>query len=324
MLKVKNISFAYDEIPVLEAVSFQMKLGEHIAVMGESGCGKSTLLKIIYGLLPLEQGSVHWKGNRVKGPLHHLIPGEPQMKYLAQDFDLMPFTTVKENITQFLSVFYPEETERRARDLLDLTEMEKFADVKVKHLSGGQQQRVVLARVLAQKPELLLLDEPFSNIDNFRKNSIRRNLFEYLKNEGIGCLTATHDFNDVLPFADRVLVLKDNQVLADEPILELYKNPRNIYTASLFGEANVIPINILKSYADTTRRIIVYAHELKVSENSGLEVIVQTSYPMGSHFLIKSLAGNEVVYFNSEKPFALGKQVYLNIAIETINQRMVH
>ena len=322
MLKVKNISFAYDEIPVLEAVSFQMKLGEHIAVMGESGCGKSTLLKIIYGLLPLEQGSVHWKGNRVKGPLHHLIPGEPQMKYLAQDFDLMPFTTVKENITQFLSVFYPEETERRARDLLDLTEMEKFADVKVKHLSGGQQQRVALARVLAQK--LLLLDEPFSNIDNVRKNSIRRNLFEYLKNEGIGCLTATHDFNDVLPFADRVLVLKDNLVLADEPILELYKNPRNIYTASLFGEANVIPINILKSYADTTRRIIVYAHELKVSENSGLEVIVQTSYPMGSHFLIKSLAGNEVVYFNSEKPFALGKQVYLNIAIETINQRMVH
>lgn len=324
MLRVENISFAYDEIPVLREIDFQVQPGEHVALMGESGCGKSTLLKIIYGLLPLESGSIYWNGSQVMGPLHSLIPGAPNMKYLAQDFDLMPFTTVKENISQFLSVFYPEELSGRTEDLLALTEMENFADVKVKNLSGGQQQRVALARVLAQKPELLLLDEPFSHIDNFRKNSLRRNLFDYLKNEGITWLTATHDYHDVLPFADRILVLKDNQVLADSPIQKLYNRPGNIYIASLFGEANLVPINVLKSYADTTRRIIVYAHEFKVSEESGLEVLVQNTYPMGSHYLIKSLAGNEVIYFNSEKAYALGKKVYLNIPLQIINQRMIH
>ena len=324
MLEVKKISFSYDEQPVLDTLSFKIKPGEHVAVMGESGCGKSTLLKILYGLLPLGSGKIKWKGNEAKGPLHNLIPGEPYMKYLAQDFELMAFTTVKENIAQYLSVFYPDELKKRTKELLEMTEMTPYADVKVKNLSGGQQQRVALARVLAQKPELLLLDEPFSHIDNFRKNSIRRNLFEYLKNEGITWLTATHDYHDVLPFADRVIVLKDQEILADEPMLSLYRNPKQIYIASLFGEANVIPINILKSYADTTRRIIVYSHELRVSDTSGLEVIVQTSYHMGSHYLVKSLAGKEVIYFNSERPFDLGKKVYLNIAIETINQRMVH
>lgn len=324
MLEVKDVSFAYDELPVLNEIDFQIRPGEHVAIMGESGCGKSTLLKIIYGLLPLESGAIFWNGDQVMGPLHTLVPGAPFMKYLAQDFDLMSFTTVRENISQYLSVFYPEELEKRTKELLAMTEMEKFADVKVKNLSGGQQQRVALARVLAQKPEILLLDEPFSHIDNFRKNGLRRNLFDYLKNEGITWLTATHDYNDVLPFADRILVLKDNQVIADEPILELYDNPKQFYIASLFGEANLIPINVIKSYADTTRRIIVYAHEFRVSEESGLEVLVQNSYPMGSHFLVKSLADNEVVYFHSDKPYALGKKIYLNISLETINRRMVH
>ena len=324
MLEVKNISFTYDEAVVLNSIDFEVKSGEHLAVMGESGCGKSTLLKLIYGLLPLGKGSIYWNGNEVKGPLFNLVPGEPTMKYLAQDFDLMAFTTVKENISQFLSVFYPEELEKRCAELLELTDMEAYADVKVKNLSGGQQQRVALARVLAQKPQLLLLDEPFSHIDNFRKNSLRRNLFEYLKNEGITWLTATHDYHDVLPFADRVIVLRDSQLLADEHVLTLYNNPQQKYIASLFGEANIIPINIIKSYADTTRKIVVYAHEFKVSESSGLEVVVQTSYPMGSHYLIKSLAGNEVVYFNHLRELPLGKKVYLNIAIDIINQRMVH
>jgi ABC-type Fe3+/spermidine/putrescine transport system ATPase subunit len=324
MLQVKNISFSYDEAFVLDSIDFEIRPGEHVAVMGESGCGKSTLLKIIYGLLPLETGKIFWKGNEAKGPLYNLVPGEPFMKYLSQDFDLMPFTTVRENIAQYLSVFYPEELEKRIKELLDMTEMNAFVDVKVKHLSEGQQQRVALCRVLAQKPELLLLDEPFSHIDNFRKNSLRRNLFDYLKNEGITWLTATHDHHDVLPFADRVIVLKNKMLIADEPILSLYKNPRELYIASLFGEANLIPINVLKSYADTTRRIIVYAHEFGISETSGLPAVVQTSYFMGSHYLIKSLAGNNVIYFQSTRPFELGKNVFLNIAIETINQRMMH
>ncbi len=322
MLQVNHVSFAYEKVPVLEDIHFQVGKGEHVAIMGESGCGKSTLLKVIYGLLHLKVGEVRWGSNQIKGPLYNLVPGESYMKYLTQDFDLMPFTSVEENISEFLSVFYPDELKGRTKELLAMVEMTAFRKTMVKNLSGGQQQRVALARVLAQKPEVLLLDEPFSHIDNFQKNSLRRNLFDYLKAEQITCLTATHDYNDVLPFADRIIVLKDHQILAKAPTLELYRNPQHLYIASLFGEANVIPINVIKSYADTTRRIIVYAHEFKVSKTSGLPVVVAHSYPMGSHYLIKGRFEKQYIYFHSDMPFEKEAEVFLNISIETINQRL--
>ncbi|MGS0525921.1 ATP-binding cassette domain-containing protein [Zobellia nedashkovskayae] len=100
------MSFNYEDgVSILENINLKVAKGEHVSIIGESGCGKSTLLKIIYGLLHIEVGEVYWNENQVLGPLHNLVPGEPYMKYLSQDFDLMPFTTVEENISQFLSVF---------------------------------------------------------------------------------------------------------------------------------------------------------------------------------------------------------------------------
>ncbi len=323
MLRIEQISYAYDNHPVLENISFEIQKGEHVALMGESGCGKSTLLKLIYGIIPVKQGKIFWDNKEVKGPLYNLIPGEPFMKYLSQEFDLMPFTTVKENIAEFLSVFYPEERESRTQELLKMIELEDFANSQVRYLSIGQQQRVALARVLAQKPQLLLLDEPFSHIDNFRKNSLRRNLFLYLEAEGITCITATHDYHDVLPFAERAIVIRNSEIHVDQPILELYKHPRNLYVASLFGEANLLPIEVIKSYANTKRRIIVYAHEFRVSFSSGLPVTVVRSYPMGSYFLVEGLLEEgHPVYFNSKETLKKGLKAFLNISLETINQRL--
>ncbi|MBC2838094.1 ABC transporter ATP-binding protein [Robiginitalea sp. SC105] len=323
MLTVSSLSFGYESETVLEDISFRLDPGELIAVMGESGCGKSTLLKLIYGELPFEQGSIQWKDHPIKGPAYQLLPGAPFMKYLAQDFDLMPFISVEENIAKFLSVHYPEETARRTEELLDSMELAPYRSKQVRFLSGGQQQRVALARVLAQKPELLLLDEPFGHIDHFRRNKLRRNLFEYLKREGISCLCATHDYNDVLPFADRVMVLREKGILDLRPTQEIYEQPARLYTAYLLGEANLIPIDVLKSYAQTTRKIIVYAHELRVSHKSGLEVDVQLSYYMGSYYRVYGkMEGEKGVYFNSEKPLAAGEKVFLNVSLETINKRL--
>ncbi|MEX0291487.1 MAG: ABC transporter ATP-binding protein [Flavobacteriaceae bacterium] len=322
MLQVDHVSFGYDEDLVLEDINLKVKKGEHVSIIGESGCGKSTLLKIIYGLLHVTTGEVYWDENQVMGPLYNLVPGEPYMKYLSQDFDLMPFTSVWENISQYLSAFEPQELKRRTQELLEMIELTDFADTKVRNLSGGQQQRVALARVLAQEPQVLLLDEPFSHIDNFSKNSLRRNVFAYLKHKGITCLTATHDHNDVLPFADRIIVLKDKHIIANEEAQKLYEQPKELYIASLFGEANKIPVNIVKSYADTKRRIIVYAHEFKVSENSGLEVTVKKSYLMGSFFLVEGIADNEKVFFNSEKMLEPDTVVFLNVSLETLNKRL--
>ena len=322
MLQVNKLSFAYDVSNVLQGLSFAVDKGEHVAVMGESGCGKSTLLKLIYGLLSPGEGNILWGKEEVKGPLYKLVPGESYMKYLSQEFDLMPFTTVSENISEHLSVFYPEEMKARTEELLEMIEMSSDAKTKVKNLSGGQQQRVALARVLAQKPDVLLLDEPFSHIDNFRKSSLRRNLFQYLKDEKITCLTATHDHLDVLPFADRILVLKDKELLIEGLTKNVYESPPNFYVASLFGEANILPITLLKSYADTKRNIIVYAHEFKVANSSGLKTKVKKSFPMGGYYLVEGESEDGKVFFHSEKELKIDSKVYLNVSIETINKRL--
>ena len=323
MLSVQNLSFAYDQEPVLEDISFEVGEGEYLAVMGESGCGKSTLLKLLYGELPFEKGRIQWKSKAIKGPAYQLVAGGPFVKYLAQDFDLMPYTTVAENISKFLSPTEPEEMVSRTEELMETMELLEYRDKKVKFLSGGQQQRVALARVLALRPELLLLDEPFSHIDHFRRNKLRRNLFGFLKKHGVSCICASHDHHDVLPFADRIMVLKDRDILDIRPTRELFEKPRNLYTAELLSEANLIPVEVLKSYASTTRHIIVYPHELRISKRSGMQVEVRHSYYLGNHYRIYGLleSGKGVV-FDAESSMKPGERVYLNVSLETINKRM--
>jgi len=323
MLKVQVDSFGYQDQTILKDISFEVAKGEHLALMGESGSGKSTLLKIIYGLLHVENGSIFWGDIEALGPNFNLVPGEPYMKYLAQDFDLMPFISVEENIGQFLSVFERETHEERINELLELIEMKPFAKTKVKYLSGGQQQRVALARVLAQEPEILLLDEPFGHIDNFKRNSLRRNLFPYLKQKGITVLTASHDPNDVLPYAERTLILENGKIIANQKTKELYDTPPNYYTASLFGEVNQVPIKLLKSYSEIDKSVLIYPHEFHVSDNSGLKVEVKACYFKGSHYLNEGKAEDgTTIFFNSREKHKKGTSLFLNVSLKTINMRL--
>ena len=290
MLQVKNIAFAYQEKLVLNGISFSLKEGLNLAIIGESGCGKSTLLKLIYGLYDLEVGQISWNDVKVSGPKFNLIPGMNFMKYLAQDFDLMPFITAGENVGKFLSNFYPEQKKERIAELLTIVEMSEFVDVKTSFLSGGQMQRIAIARVLALEPKILLLDEPFSHIDNFRKNSLRRKLFAYLKEKKITCLVATHDSTDVLSYADKVLVLKNGKVLKNSSPDKIYNTPTDKYIASLFGDVNEIIID--------GKTILAYSHQLKVVSESDLKVKVTASYFKGSHYLIEAQYEEGIIYFD--------------------------
>lgn len=238
MLKVNNLSFKYSKKSVLKHIEFCVKAGEHLAIIGESGSGKSTLLKLLYGEYDLNEGEIFWKNTPILGPKFNLVVGYDFMKYVAQEFDLMPFITVEENIGKYLSNFFPEEKVARITELLDVVELSEFAKTKVKNLSGGQKQRVALARALAKQPEILLLDEPFSHIDNFQKRSLRRNVFNYLKEKNITCIVATHDSDDVLGYADRMIVLHNSEILANNTPKELYKHPTSNLVASFFGEFN--------------------------------------------------------------------------------------
>jgi ABC-type sulfate/molybdate transport systems ATPase subunit len=303
MLSVQNLSFSYLENKTLNDISFSLEKGKVLSIIGESGCGKSTLLKLIYGLYDLDEGSVFWGENEILGPKFNLIPGMEFIKYLAQDFDLMPFITVAENVGKYLSNFYPEEKKARIKELLEIVEMSDYANVKAKFLSGGQMQRVAIARVLALEPEMLLLDEPFSHIDNFRKNTLRRKLFAYLKEKNITTLVATHDSMDVLSFADEVIVMKNGQIVESGQPNYIYNNPKDFYVASLFGDVNQIQID--------GKIMLLFPHQLKVVDSSDLKVTVKNNFFKGSHYLVESEFDNQIVFFENEKEIPLGSIVFL-------------
>ncbi len=313
MLAVKNISFGYTDKTIIHNLSFTIKKGQNIAVIGESGCGKSTLLKLIYGLYDLNEGEITYNGEQVQGPKFHLIPGMPYMKYLAQDFDLMPFVTAAENVGSYLSNFYPEEKQQRIAELLEIVEMGAFANVKAQYLSGGQQQRIALAKVLALEPEVLLLDEPFSHIDNFRKNALRRNLFAYLKQKGITCIVATHDSTDALSFSDETIVIKDGRILDKAPSKTIYYNPVDKYTASLFGEVNEIKLELLTLTKNADETVLIYPHQLIVAEDGPLKVTVKQCYFKGSRYLIKSALNRQVIFFEHHKEIPGNTEVSLGV-----------
>ena len=303
MLEVLNINFSYLKEITISNCNFTLQKGKTLAVIGESGCGKSTLLKLVYGLYDLDSGEINWNGISVLGPKFNLIPGMDTMKYLAQDFDLMPFISVAENVGKYLSNIYPETKNARINELLEIVEMQEFASVKAKYLSGGQMQRIAIARVLALEPELLLLDEPFSHIDNFRKNSLRRKLFAYLKQKEITCIVATHDSTDVLSFADEVLVMKAGNVVEEGTPDSIYKCPKNLYVASLFGDVNEIKID--------GKVQLLYPHQLIVVAHSSLKVKVCNSFFRGNTYLIEARHAKGNLFFESDLDYPIDTILFL-------------
>lgn len=300
MLQVKNISFRYKKTAVLKNISFTVGAGEHFSIIGESGSGKSTLLKLLYGTYDLNSGQIFWKDEEILGPKHNLIIGPEYMKYVAQEFDLMPFITVGENIGAFLSNFYPEEKQTRINELLNVVELTAYKNTLVKELSGGQKQRVALARAIAKKPEVLLLDEPFSHIDNFKKQSLRRSLFKYLKEKKITCIVATHDKDDVLSFSNNMMVLHDAKIMASGTPQDLYNNPMHKLVASFFGEFNNIDGEM------------VYANQLKMVKKSNFKAIVKQAYFKGNHYLIEADLAGRRIFFEHDKKLVKDMKIFLS------------
>ena len=312
MLSIQNLSFAYTNDAVIQNISFNVNQGENIAILGESGCGKSTLLKLIYGLLDADQGEIFFESLPVFGPKKNLIAGHFDMRYLAQDFDLMPFTTVAENVGQFISNVHPDKKRNRIAELLETVEMVQFSDTKARFLSGGQMQRVAIAKVLAREPKMLLLDEPFSHIDNFRKNALRRNLFAYLKNQNITCLVATHDSTDALSFSDKTIIIQNGQIAQLDDSKSIYYNPKNKYVGSLFGEISEIPKHIFIESASDDEILLCYPHQLQIAAGGKLKVNVRKSYFKGSFYLIKAVFGKQIVFFENQTELGFNQQVYLS------------
>ena len=283
MLRVQSISYSYSDKQVLSEVSFSVTKGQCVALIGESGSGKSTLLKAVYGILDVSKGKIFWKADQVLGPAHHLVPGMPYMKYLAQDFDLMPYVSVAENVGNFLSNFYLNKKSERINELLQLVGMEEFAEVQARYLSGGQMQRVALARVLALEPELLLLDEPFSHIDFHQKNELAQHVFDYCKQKNITVIYTSHTPEEILMFSDLVIVLKEGKLMENDTPQNIYELPATEYIARLTGEVNLIPVRYFGVQNDEV--LLIRPHQLILSEE-GILGKVKKSYYKGFAYLI--------------------------------------
>lgn len=300
LLEIKNLYFSHSpEKPLFRNFNLRLEAGKVIALAGESGCGKSTLLNLIYGLLDREQGEIIFDGTLTHGPIKNIVPGEEDMKLVAQNYDLMPYATVAENVGKFITNIYLEEKKTKVQELLKVVGLEEFAETLPKYLSGGQQQRVALARALSVLPKLLLLDEPFSNIDFSRKIELRARLFNYVKEKNISLVISTHEIQDVMPWLDQIIVLQDGRLLQNDTAVETYNNPYNEYVAALFGEVNVFSEEEKKAL--NLRKNLWYAHEIKIAAE-GLEAQVLESRFAGNHFWNKvSLAEKELIIYTPEE-----------------------
>ena len=282
LLELNSLFFSYSpEKPLFKNLNLKIDEGKIIALAGESGCGKSTLLSLIYGLLDWQQGEIIFNGKEIFGPKKNIVPGEEEMKLVAQNYDLMPYATVADNVGKFISNINLQEKKQKVDELLQVVGMEEFADVKPKYLSGGQQQRVAIARALSVMPKLLLLDEPFSNIDFSRKIELRERLFNYVKEKNISLLISTHEIQEVMPWLDQIIVLQEGRLIQNDNPEETYRFPYNEYVAKLFGEVNVLS-NEQKNALDLNKNFW-YPNEIQLSENGKPAKVLESRFA-GSHY----------------------------------------
>jgi ABC-type Fe3+/spermidine/putrescine transport system ATPase subunit len=240
-LKVANLSKKYPNQTesAIYNISFECNEGEFIAIVGENGSGKSTLLKLINGLIEPDEGSIYLEGQKVKGPSETLVPGHPDIRLLFQEFNLFPKHTVKENIIYQLRYFSKEAQEERFQELISVCRLEGLEHKLPAELSGGQQQRVALARAIADTPKLLLMDEPFSNLDVLLKDQIKAQVIDHLRKTGQTMLFITHDLKDALSLADRIMVMRSGQIIQLDIPEKIYEKPVDEYSAYLFGKVNI-------------------------------------------------------------------------------------
>lgn len=300
LLEINQLYFSHSpEKNLFKNFNLKVDEGKIIALAGESGCGKSTLLNLIYGLLEWEKGEILFERKSILGPKKNLVPGEDEMKLVAQNYDLMPYSTVAENVGKFISNINLEEKKERVNELLQVVGLEDYADILPKYLSGGQQQRVSIARALSEMPKLLLLDEPFSNLDFSRKIELRERLFNYVQEKNISLIISTHEIQEVMPWLDQIIVLQEGRLIQNDNPQETYKNPYNQYVASLFGEVNVFSEEEQNTF--NLAKKFYYPNEILISENGEKAEVLESRFA-GSYYWNKiSLGGKNLIVYTSNK-----------------------
>ena len=322
MLSIQKLSFTYPEANknAVDNISFEVNKGEVISIIGESGSGKSTLLRLLYGLEDFDQGKIIWLDKELKGPAYNILPGHKMMKYVAQDFDLLDFVTVGENVGKYLSNFDLETKQFQIEEALRVVDLLDLKNHFPNKLSGGQRQRISIARALAQKPEILLLDEPFSNLDQSLKITIRERIIDWCRANKITVIFTTHDLSDAFYTSDRILVLQKGRVLQYDEVEKVRDKPYNSYVAQLFGYVNLVEVGIYNTLKlNEIDRFnyfhLIYPDEVWISDEGDYVAEVVDAKYQGRDYLIRLKTEHHslVAYF----PFKLKSGIKIKYSIPT-------
>ncbi|MBC8518801.1 MAG: ABC transporter ATP-binding protein [Gammaproteobacteria bacterium] len=247
ILRIKNLSSNYGDQTVLSGIDITLKKGALASLLGPSGCGKSTLLNVVAGFHDLKEGEV-WVGQTLASSVERMVPPERRnIGMIFQDYALFPHLSILDNVTFGIRDRSKSDAKREANEWLDLVRMEGFGGRYPHELSGGQQQRVALARALAAKPSLLLMDEPFSNLDTDLRRRLVREIRDLLKERGITAILVTHDQEEAFLFGEEVGLIDQGVLQQWGTPEQVYTEPNNRWVANFVGDGSWIPGKVLET-----------------------------------------------------------------------------
>ncbi len=312
LLEVRGLTKTQAGIDVVDEISFSQQVSQKVAIAGEAGSGKSTLLKMIGGHIQPDRGDAFLLNERIKGPDEVLIAGHKKIGYLSQHFELRNNYKVHEVLEMASKVSADELFE-----LCKICKVHHLLQRWTDELSGGEKQRIALARLLVAAPTLLLLDEPFSNLDAGNKKMIQDVLHELSEKVQTNYLMVSHDSTDILSWADIVIVMRNGKIVQEDSAHAIYFKPKDAYCAALFGEANFIKEDSLffETALQRTNFFIRPQHlQVDVATGKGVTGTVVRKLFKGNTYHLEVAAGNEL--FTSQVvtgDFAVGSAVRLSI-----------
>ena len=251
MVETTGLSKSFGAVHAVNRVSLTLAPGEILSVLGPSGCGKTTLLRLIAGFEPADEGEVRIQGRSVSEPRHHEPPERRRVGMVFQEYALFPHLTVAENVEFGLKGLASGDRRRRLAELFELVSLQGLDGRYPHELSGGQQQRVALARTLAPRPVVVLLDEPFSNLDATMRTDLRREMEAALRGSGVATVFVTHDREEAFAMADRIAVMREGRIDQVDSPDALFHSPATPFVARIAGTCDFLPGEIRDGRART-------------------------------------------------------------------------
>lgn len=276
LLEVKKVNCRYGDKTIISDLSFSLAKHQIISLLGPSGCGKTTVLRAIAGLEQIYSGSIELEGECLSSTAMTIPPEQRKVGMVFQDYALFPHMTIRDNIAFGLQGKSVREKNETVSQLLSLIKLDDYADYYPHQLSGGQQQRVALARALAPSPKMLLLDEPFSNLDTELRRSLSFEVREILKQSNISAILVTHDQSEAFSVADEIGILLNGTLQQWGTAQDLFHHPRNQFVASFIGNGKFIPGEVSRyAFAKTLFGEIHLPNISELAVNTRLNILVR-------------------------------------------------